>query len=272
MRTVNVYAAPIAGKFGQSTENFGDNLMHFMLPEIFGVDVKYVGHSQADLIGIGSIIDAYWRKRRKPYFWQRRPWRELAVWGSGFMSSDSADEWPQRLRYHAVRGPLSAARVPNGGALALGDPAILLPKIWAGPKQKTCEVLVIPHFATHQKFTSTFENDLPKDWKILDLRSDPKDVCEQIAGSEFVVTSSLHGLIVSDAYGVPSCRIFPTGKIKGDGFKFKDYEAQRGKKFSGPFLFQNVLAGEIDMHSPEFTPAVPSDEVLERLIASFPFR
>ncbi|WP_421362179.1 polysaccharide pyruvyl transferase family protein [Agrobacterium rosae] len=248
--------------------------MHFLLPELFNVDVRYVRHSKADLIGVGSIIDSYWRRRRggQSKLWQRRPWRTLSVWGSGFMTSHSTDHWPQRLRYHAVRGPLSAARVPNGKELALGDPAILLPKIWAGPATKDCRVLVIPHFASYGAFFSTYQNRMPKHWKFLDLRSDPKHVCEQIARSEFVVTSSLHGLIVADAYGVPSCRITPTNEIKGDGFKYRDYGEQRGRALAGPFTFERILEGKVDFDSDDFKPVVPSDDVVERLISSFPYR
>lgn len=273
MREINVYSAPISGEFGSTAENFGDNLMHFLLPELFNVDVRYVSHSKADLIGAGSILDAYWRRRRggRAKFWQRRPWRTLSVWGSGFMFSHSTDHWPQRLRYHAVRGPLSAARVPNGDELALGDPAILLPKIWPGPATKERQVLVIPHFASYTDFFSAYNNLLPKHWKILDLRSDPNHVCEQIAGSEFVVTSSLHGLIVADAYGVSSCRIDPTSEIKGDGFKYQDYEEQRGRRFVGPFPFEFLLKGKVGLNSDEFRPVVPTDEVLDRLISSFPY-
>ncbi|UHS61065.1 polysaccharide pyruvyl transferase family protein [Agrobacterium vaccinii] len=274
MRKINVYSAAVKGEFGSTAENFGDNLMHFMLPELFNVQVRYVHHSKADLIGVGSIIDSYWRRRRNGHakFWQKRPWRTLSVWGSGFMSSHSIDLWPQKLRYHAVRGPLSAARVPDGDKIALGDPAILLPKIWVGPTVKEREVLVIPHFASYESFSSHYQNQLPKHWKIVDLRSDPKHVCEQIAASEFVITSSLHGLIVADAYGVPSCRVNPIKEIKGDGFKYRDYEQQRGQRLAGPFDFEQILRGPLDFSSDEFRPIVPSDEVVESLISAFPYR
>lgn len=274
MRTVNVYAASINGKSVTTRENFGDNLMHFLLPELFNVEVKYVRPSKADLLGIGSILDSYWRRRGGARYkvWRQRPWRTLDVWGSGFMSSESTDHWPQKLRYHAVRGPLTAARIADGAKVALGDPAILLPRIWRAPAVKQHPVLVVPHFASHDAFVERYENLLPKHWKILDLRDDPKSVCESIAASEFVVTSSLHGLIVADAYGVPSCRINPINEIKGDGFKYRDYEHQRGRPLTAAIDFATVLEGNIDLASSDYQPIVPTDDVVERLISSFPYR
>lgn len=274
MRTVNVYAASINGKFGTTRENFGDNLMHFLLPELFNVNVNYVRHSRADLLGIGSILDSYWRRRggSRSRVWRRRPWRKLAVWGSGFMSSESADYWPQRLEYHAVRGPLTAARIAGGAEVALGDPAILLPLVWSAPAVKKHPVLVVPHFASHNAFAEMYGNLLPKHWKMLDLRNDPKTVCESIAASEFVITSSLHGLIVADAYGVPACRIDPINEIKGDGFKYRDYGEQRGRALAPAVDFASVLEGNIDLTSPEYLPMVPTHDVVERLILSFPYR
>ncbi|MCG5481217.1 MAG: polysaccharide pyruvyl transferase family protein [Ensifer alkalisoli] len=269
-RSVNVYAASVGARFGQQPENFGDNLMADLLEGLFSLRVNYATLGSAELLGVGSILDSYFRRKKgKVHLLSRRPWRTLHVWGSGFMDENSAALWPQKLQYHATRGPLTAVRVGQR-QLPLGDPALLLPMIWPSKPIKRFAVGVIPHFATLPLFRSRYESNLPSGWVIIDLLQKPKEVCATISASDVVVSSSLHGLIVADAYGVPSQRIAPENAIKGDGFKFKDYEEQRGTAFSSPREFREVLSEGIKVD--EFTVAKPSSELLDRLLLSFPFR
>jgi pyruvyltransferase len=277
MRKIKVYSASVGKRFGETPENFGDNLMHHLLRELYHLDVEYVRHAEAELIGIGSILDAHFRKRGgRPVSWlRRRPWRTLHVWGSGFMSSNSQASWPQSVKFHAVRGPLTRRRVASEGqqeSVALGDPGLLLPQIWPAALGKNCKVLVIPHFATHKTFMAKYAQSLPKYWDVLDLLASPQAICEKIAGADMVVSSSLHGIIVADAYKVPSCWMEPHGKIKGDGFKFEDYAAQRGRALNTPVDFEDVLKGSVDLDDERFAAQPPTDEVITRLIDSFPFK
>lgn len=48
-------------------------------------------------------------------------------------------------------------------------------------------------------------------------------VYEQIGSCEYVLSSSLHGLIISDSFGIPNLHIKVTNNMRGDGFKFEDY-------------------------------------------------
>jgi len=59
--------------------------------------------------------------------------------------------------------------------------------------------------------------------KLIDLRDEPHHVIEQIAQSELVISSSLHGLIVADSFRVPNLHLVVTNELLGDGFKFDDY-------------------------------------------------
>ncbi|MCZ4092398.1 polysaccharide pyruvyl transferase family protein [Sinorhizobium psoraleae] len=272
MRKVKVFSATVGESFGKTIENFGDNLMADILQSLFSVDPVYVEPAHAELIGVGSIIDAYYRYSRKKYaFWRKRPWRTLHVWGSGFMHAGTPALWPQRLVFDAVRGELSKARVASDRDIALGDPAILLPLIWPRKNVATSEVVVIPHFVTYQPFLERYGASLPRHWRVLNLLGDPQKICEAISASDLVISSSLHGLIVADAYGVPSIWMEPHGRIKGDGFKFADYFSFRGAPLPGPVDFESLLtAGGVDKVGN--APAVPSAETVDRLMRSFPFR
>lgn len=269
-RTINVYAASVGSRFGQEAENFGDNLMADLLEGMFGLKANYVKHGSAELLGVGSILDSYYRRKKGASvpLLSRRPWRTLHVWGSGFMNENSAAVWPQRLKFHAVRGPLTAARVKQ--RLPLGDPALLLPRLWPMRGIKQFAVGIIPHFATLPLFRDRYASSLPKGWQIIDLLQKPKEICELISACDVIVSSSLHGLIVADAYVVPSRWVAPENSIKGDGFKFRDYEAQRGVAFSPPVEFHEILSNGIK--GEDLTVSTPSNQLLDQLVSSFPFK
>lgn len=269
-RSVKVYAASVGSRFGLSAENFGDNLMSHLLDGLFGLKVDYVKHSAAELLGVGSIVDSYYRKSGGSLpFLKRRPWRDLYVWGSGFMDTNSQPLWPQTVRYCAVRGPLSASRLENTG-LTLGDPALLLPVIWQAPKRKSLSVGIVPHFATMTEFSKRYASSLPSGWELIDLLSDPFDIVQKIAGSDIVISSSLHGIIVADAYGVPSIWAQPDAKIKGDGFKFRDYEAYRGVPLNPPVSFADLIREGIS--DSLLSVSRPPEENLRALVDAFPFK
>lgn len=273
MRTVDTFAASVRGHFGSGPENYGDNLMASLLPALFDVAPRYVAQSRAELIGVGSIIDAYHRRKRRDQVapLRRRPWRTLHVWGSGFMNSDGLAVWPQRLRFHAVRGPLSRGKIA-GDVPALGDPALLLPLIWAPPAGRRCAVAVVPHFATHADFVARFAGALPRHWTIVDLLGDPQTVTSEIAAADCVVSSSLHGLIVADAYGVPLRRMVAGPQIKGDGFKYRDHEAFRGTAMQPPVSFEDCLANTKNIATLMDAPRPPDEATRQALLAAFPFR
>ncbi|EBV3600067.1 polysaccharide pyruvyl transferase family protein [Salmonella enterica subsp. enterica serovar Virchow] len=269
MRRIKVFAASVGSAFGRQAENYGDNLMTPLLRELFNVEPLFVKMGQAELIGIGSILDAYDR-RRKPA-WKRfvagvgRP--ALHAWGSGFMNSDGAAIWPQALKVHAVRGPLSAGKIGQRG-LALGDPALLLPLIWQKPQRATAEVALVPHFATYTDFVARWSTALPAHWTIVDLLGDPEAITAQIAGADLVASSSLHGLIIADAYDTPSVRLVGDGKIKGDGFKYNDYEGFRGAPLLDAVTPEALLAGAYTANAPR----PMSEQARDALLAAFPFR
>lgn len=56
---------------------------------------------------------------------------------------------------------------------------------------------------------------------------DYKDVIDQIAQSKLIISSSLHGVILADAYGVPS--VWYRGLGKDIDFKYRDYYGSTGR-------------------------------------------
>ena len=61
-----------------------------------------------------------------------------------------------------------------------------------------------------------------------------------ICSCEKILSSSLHGLIVSDAYQIPNCWIELTGKISGGHFKYYDYASSVNRKFVAPLIIRSL--------------------------------
>jgi pyruvyltransferase len=71
---------------------------------------------------------------------------------------------------------------------------------------------------THQKLKRFVKQiQLPK------KKPAPKKFVKQIHECEYILSSSLHGIIIADSYGIPAYHIELSDKIIGGQWKFKDY-------------------------------------------------
>ena len=58
------------------------------------------------------------------------------------------------------------------------------------------------------------------------------------------MSSSLHGLIISDAYSIPNIWIKFSDDVIGDGFKFRDYYASVNKNITDPIIIDSAKSIE----------------------------
>jgi pyruvyltransferase len=58
---------------------------------------------------------------------------------------------------------------------------------------------------------------------IIDVRQKPEPFIDQLIKCEYIVSSSLHGLILADSYQIPNKWAAFSDKITGGSFKFRDY-------------------------------------------------
>jgi hypothetical protein len=80
----------------------------------------------------------------------------------------------------------------------------------------------IPHYVDYHNVFNMYKND--KNVHVINLlNSNIEDVINQILSCNYIISSSLHGLIVADAYNIPNMWIKYDNKIKGDDTKFHDY-------------------------------------------------
>ncbi|MBY5973856.1 polysaccharide pyruvyl transferase family protein [Ferrimonas balearica] len=146
---------------------------------------------------------------------------EAIVWGSGIISK--GDQFARPFVTHAVRGPQTRARMHDLGyecPAVYGDPAVLLPNYFAAPEiEVKHRVGIIPHYfdlPAVQKLAA-------RDVRVIDVTRPIEEVVSDILSCEWTISSSLHGIIVSHAYGVPSVWARSLVELHGDNVKFLDY-------------------------------------------------
>lgn len=193
-----------------SRANFGDALTPWLIRRITGVDPHFVRprDPHPKHIVVGSII-AYAA-------------RGDTVWGAGIMTA--TDPLSPGARLLAVRGPLTRARALTCGTDCpeiYGDPALLLPRFYLPPVRDRERGGLVAHFSDRPRLGKVWHNTLGM--RPIDIQAGVETVIDQIAASRFVASSSLHGLIVSHAYGVPAVWIKFRDLPSGDDSKFHDY-------------------------------------------------
>jgi pyruvyltransferase len=198
------------------------------------------------LVGIGSIM----------HFARNGD----VVWGAGVNGkADEALFTATELDIRAVRGPLTRDFLERRGIPApavFGDPALLLPAYLPQLREWTAD-------RTHALTIVPNLNDLPgypERPELLNPRS-PLMLClERIARSRFVVGSSLHGIIIAEALGVPARLVTSP---KEHRLKYEDY-------FLGTGRGATNAASSLDQALREGSAADPLDFSTEPLARAFP--
>lgn len=180
------------------------------------------------------------------------------VWGSGIISD--SDTFPRPKRVHAVRGPRTAARLHQLGYECpdtYGDPAVLLPSVYTPhDRELRHRVGFIPHFVDLPAYRAAgLDKD---DQRLIDVGLPVEAVIDEIAQCEFTVSSSLHGLIVSHAYGIPSVWVQSLSPLDGDGVKFHDYYESVGDDTPSPIQF--VPEGDVATDSLQRAATLPAHD------------
>jgi pyruvyltransferase len=196
--------------------NFGDMLTPIILNGL-GIPFKQVKRgARSKLLAVGSIIYAA---------------RDNDVlWGTGTMRDKDFQATPG-MKVLAVRGPKTREKIKGCFVPEIyGDPAILLPEIYTPKKLPRHEVGFIPHYVD-KKHPDLLRNP---DRFIIDVQQDPFKTIDEICSCDLIVSSSLHGIIVAEAYGIPAVWIKLSDKLIGGSFKFNDYFLGSGREERNP--------------------------------------
>lgn len=196
------------------SHNFGDDINFSFLKELTGKQHKKYNKNDKKInySFIGSILfDEYIDDFTE-------------IWGSGFLYEHNLKNKPHKV--YAVRGPKTRDYLLNLNIDCpeiYGDPALLIPYYYQPYVMKKYKLGIIPH---HSHIKSDILNKFKdnEDILIIDFTkyNDWKDIIKEILECEFIVSESLHGLIISEAYRIPNIWI-SIGKNIGQNFKFEDF-------------------------------------------------
>lgn len=243
--------------FWHRSANFGDCIAPYLVEKITGKKAVYVSNEQdiEHIALIGSLLDC-------------APLNNTHVWGCGFAHKDSPVYPPKAI--YAVRGELSRQKYLDAGIECpevYGDPALLLPRFYNPVIEKKYRVGIIPHVVDYVSVLENYANKYP-DLTIIDLTKPVEEVIGKILECEKTISSSLHGLIVSHAYGIPSLWAEFSNKVLGEGFKFRDYYSITNYNKAIPF---NDLIGFPDISTLSVRANLPKINInLDKLLESCP--
>jgi tetratricopeptide (TPR) repeat protein len=245
---------------GPSPGNVGDILNPYIIEKLSGIPPRRSPRGTG-MLAIGSVI-----KFAKA---------GCIVWGSG--TPRMTDRLDPKAAYRAVRGPLTRQLVLDSGGQCpevYGDPACFLPCLYQ-PKTlaKTYKLGLIRHHLNEA------DVDVADDVKLISvLRAGYAGIerfIDELHECECILSTSLHGLIVAHAYGIPArwCEVSgDAGRVPGDGTKFRDYLLSVGLDPAPPYLLPRHGRVESALAA-EALGRLPRKSIdLEALAATAPFK
>jgi pyruvyltransferase len=165
------------------------------------------------------------------------------VWGIGYINEKYRFREPP-LAVYAVRGPLTRQRLLRQGVECpevFGDPVLLFPRLYPRPYVGArFELGIIPHYADKDALWVR-QFDGSRRVKVIDVQQEVFSFIDQVCDCAAIISSSLHGVICADAYGIPSLWIKLSDRVVGNGFKFRDYMWSVGRKVSTAFSVEPAM-------------------------------
>jgi pyruvyltransferase len=186
------------------------------------------------------------------------------VWGSGINGKllNKKDYKFKTLDIRSVRGPLTRKFLKEHLNIdcpeIYGDPALLFPYLFPEFTKKakpSYDYIIIPHYSEEEMFQKN-------EWDNVVFSTDPwEEVLAQILDSKLVISSSLHGIVLAEAYGIPARLLRVTDNEPL--FKYFDYYSGTGRP---SFTYATTVDQALEMGG---EPPIQCD--IEKLYRAFPF-
>lgn len=236
--------------------NFGDELSKVITEKLINknkyklvYNTKYI---QLNIVCIGSYI--------------HMATNNTYIFGSGVRTPDNLENGHiyNNLNVCAVRGPLTRKYLINKNIYVpeiYGDPALLLPLFYKPKKiTKLCNKIgIIPHKSNYHNYINNYDSAI---FYLINPCDKWNNVINYICSCKAIISSSLHGLICSDAYNIPNVWLDEYKLTEGE-FKFKDYFASQKRDY--------IKIQKISQYNKILLYTGGNNINLNKLLSSFPF-
>lgn len=235
--------------YWDESDNLGDTLapviVEYML-SLKNISPDKTVSGRKHLYAVGSILTA--------------GIQDCTVWGSGVLNTVISYRLKNRIfDIRAVRGPFTRAVLQDYGyacPAVYGDPAIFLPKIYTpGKVEKKKRFGLIMHMDQLQEIP---EGDILN----IDISTaNFHEFVDDLNSVETVISSSLHGIILAESYGISAILLKP----QKDFLKYYDWYYSTGR-YSFPIA--NSIQDAIKMKP---APLPDLSPLREGLLQTFPY-
>ena len=213
--------------FGIKHQNWGDDMNYYLLKE-FGTNkwvlniwnipvISKILNIKRHHLFIGSVLNSMMNEAS-------------IISGAGFIAPPSNNDRivaPKSINF--VRGPLTRQIFISRGIKCpelYGDPILALPSFYVpNLTDKKVDIVYIPHYVDESIPLQTIFGETEDTVNVVSLHSYKhwKDVVDKVVHARLVVTSSLHGTILCEAYKIPYLTIKVSDNLIGGDFKFQDF-------------------------------------------------
>jgi pyruvyltransferase len=185
-----------------------------VVPLATGRLVTWAPLERADVCAIGSILDPYLTVSTR-----------ARVWGSGSVRALSRAPVDLKDRFIAVRGELTREGLGLDPAVPTGDPGLLV-RLMSVPARRRHGRVFIPHFTAFGKASgrNVIRAYKSAGYQIAPPTVSPRHMVDIIARAEEVVSSGMHGVILSHALGTPVTPVDISDDLSPTAtHKYRDY-------------------------------------------------
>lgn len=246
-----------ARPLGDTYFNFGDDLNPYLIEKLSGLKTTYIHFAEARLDSLKQFVSL--TLRGKLSFWLIKNFvrsifvkeyllcigsilnwytsKRAVVWGAGIIDRKMAI---QPSTYLAVRGKYTLAKVRALGFnndIKLGDPGLLTPLVYnpSNKIEKKYKLGVIPHISHFEEVKAKITNTDAV--HVINLNNNAiEEVINEFVMCEKIISTSLHGLIIANAYGIEALWMLLGEKsLSKDNVKFYDYFSSVGIPEYEPF-------------------------------------
>jgi pyruvyltransferase len=224
-------------KYYDFENNWGDKVNPYLVEKLTGKKVissnaLFNFKNKPEILGVGSIITG--------------DLSNYVIWGSGVISEKTTlVNKPKEVLALRGHNTLQKIRAVGGDCDVFGDPVLLFPEIFpANNVSKKYKYGIVPHFKNKdsigiQKIKALNNPEI----KIIDIQSEGvEQFVIDILSCENIVSSSLHGLILAEAYGIPTARVIFSENLLGGDYKFYDYYSGVGIKEMETFFIHDDIS------------------------------